>query len=113
MQIQVHTDNHIQGDENLNAHVEESVMHCLGRFSDRITRVEVFLADENSRDKFGDDDKRCVMEVRLGGMKPIAIRHHESSVKAAFDGAAEKMEHMLEKTLGKLHDDHHHAREID
>ncbi|QDV63235.1 MULTISPECIES: HPF/RaiA family ribosome-associated protein [Crateriforma] len=106
MQVLVHTDNHIQGDDRLTELVQESVTDTLERYQDRITRVEVFLADENSREKFGDEDKRCVMEVRLRGRKPVSVRHHDATVKAAFHGAAEKMLHLLEKTLGRL--DHRH-----
>jgi len=106
MKILVHTDNHIQGDEILTEHVQEAVEHSLGRYDDRITRVEVFLADENSREKFGEQDKRCVIEARLRGLKPISVRHHEATVRESFNGAAEKMLHLVEKTLGKL--DHRH-----
>ena len=106
MQILVHTDNHIQGDETLNAHVQEAVEHSLGRYEDRITRVEVFLADENSREKFGENDKRCVIEARLRGLKPVSVRHHDATVRESFNGAAEKMLHLVEKTLGRL--DHRH-----
>ncbi|SMP77631.1 Sigma 54 modulation protein / S30EA ribosomal protein [Neorhodopirellula lusitana] len=103
MQIQTHTDNHINGDQTLRNYVEEAVEHALGRFEDRITRVEVFLAEEHSQDKFhGDDDKRCVMEVRMRGLKPVSVRHHDSSVKESFEGASMKMQQLIEKTLGKL-----------
>ena len=107
MQIQTHTDNHIHGDQTLRGYVEEAVEHALGRFEDRITRVEVFLAEEHSQDKFhGDDDKRCVMEVRMGGLNPMSVRHHDSTVRESFEGAAAKMQHLIEKTIGKR--DHRH-----
>lgn len=115
MKIQVHTDNHIQGDETLNGHVEEAVMHALGRYEDRITRVEVFLADENSRDKMREGDKRCVMEARLAGLKPISVRHHEDTVRESFEGAAQKLLHLVEKTIGRLdhrHENVHHGAEL-
>ncbi|EMI52083.1 MULTISPECIES: HPF/RaiA family ribosome-associated protein [Rhodopirellula] len=113
MQIQTHTDNHIQGDETLHAHVQESVEHALGRYEDRITRVEVFLAEEHSRDKHvghnEDNDKRCVMEVRLRGLKPMSVRHHDTTVKDAFEGAANKLLHLVEKTIGRLEHRHEPA----
>jgi len=107
MQIQTHTDNHIHGDETLRGYVREAVEHAMARYEDRITRVEVFLAEEHSPDKFhGDDDKRCIMEVRLRGLKPMSVRHHDATVRDAFEGAATKLQHLIEKTLGRL--DHRH-----
>ena len=107
MQIQTHTDNHIHGDETLRGYVSEAVQNAMARYEDRITRVEVFLAEEHSPDKFhGDDDKRCVMEVRLRGLKPMSVRHHDSTVRDAFEGAAIKLQHLIEKTLGRLNHRH-------
>ena len=62
MQIQVNTDRHIEGTAKLTDEVETIVQHALARYDNRITRVEVFLSDENSSQKFGDSDKRCVIE---------------------------------------------------
>jgi ribosomal subunit interface protein len=103
MQVQVHTDNHITGSEKLTSHVESVVQATLGRFATRITRVEVHLTEESSGpNKAHDNDKRCVMEARLGGLQPVAVTHHASNLDQAIDGAAEKLEHLLERTLGRL-----------
>jgi len=104
MQIQVNTDNNIKGSEELTRHVEAVVEGALGRFGDRITRVEVHLSDESSSAKSRDNDNRCVMEARLGGLQPITVTHDAASVEQAFDGAADKLEKTLERTLGRLHD---------
>jgi ribosome-associated translation inhibitor RaiA len=116
VQIQIHTDNHINGDQTLRGYVEEAVEHAMARYEDRITRVEVFLAEEHSQDKFhGDDDKRCVMEVRMRGLKPMSVRHHDSTVKESFEGAATKLQSLIEKTLGRLDNRHaaaHYVAEV-
>ncbi len=103
MQVQVHTDNHITGREALVARVEAEVESVLDRFADRLTRVEVFLGDENGP-KHGADDKRCLMEARLAGHQPIAVTHHAETLEDAVAGAAQKLEHSLDHTLGKLND---------
>ncbi len=54
------------------------------RFSPQVTRVEVHLADENGEKAIG-DDKRCVMEARLGGLKPCAVSFQAASVTQAVD----------------------------
>ncbi len=104
MQIQVNTDNHIQGSERLTSHVEMVVEGAIGRFADRITRVEVHLSDENSSAKAGDNDKRCVMEVRVAGLQPISVHDQAASVELAIDGAAGKLERSLKRTLERLED---------
>lgn len=90
MQVHINTDSNIENDEKLTQQVEAVVAGALDRFSDRITRVEVHLSDENSH-KFGSNDKRCLMEARLGGLQPIAASHQTATLQQAIDGAAEKL----------------------
>jgi ribosome-associated translation inhibitor RaiA len=101
MQIQINTDSSIEGSEALATDVRAVVESVLERFSDRITRVEVHLSDENSGKK-GYDDKRCMMEVRLEGRQPTAVTHRANTLDLAVDGAAEKMQRSLESTLERL-----------
>jgi ribosome-associated translation inhibitor RaiA len=103
MQVLVNSDHHITGDETLTERVEALVNGTLGRFEDRITRVEVHLNDVNGA-KLGDRDKRCMMEARLGGLRPIAVSHQAPTLLEAMDAAAEKLERAIERTLGKLAD---------
>jgi ribosome-associated translation inhibitor RaiA len=101
MQIHVNTDNHIHGREEIVALVETSVEGAVGRFRDRITRVEAHLSDTNSHKTKG-DDIRCVLEARLAGHQPIAVTHQASTVELALSGAADKLERSVESTLGRL-----------
>jgi ribosomal subunit interface protein len=103
MQIQINTDSNIEGREKLAAHVKGVVESALSRFSDRITRVEVHLSDENSH-KSGQDDKRCMMEARLEGRQPTAVTHQAATLDQAVDGAADKLKRSLESTLERLRD---------
>lgn len=103
MHIQVNTDRNIEGREELARRVKAIVEDALRRYSDRITRVEVHLSDENS-DKGGEDDKRCMIEARLEGRSPTAVTHHAATVDQAVDGAADKLQRALERTLGRLRD---------
>jgi ribosome-associated translation inhibitor RaiA len=100
MQVQVHTDNHITGREALVERVEAEVVESVGRFGDRITRVEVHIHDENGP-KHGSDDKRCLMEARVAGLHPITASHTAASLDAAIEGAAEKLAHALDHALHK------------
>ena len=64
-------------------------------------RVEVHVGDENN-DKFGVDDKRCMIEVRLSGKNPLAVTHHADTIEKAISGAADKMKKVLTTTFEKL-----------
>jgi ribosome-associated translation inhibitor RaiA len=101
MKIQINTDNHIEGSEELAEQAEATVESTLGHLAEHITRVEVHLSDENS-DKGGAHDKRCMMEARLEGHQPIAVTDDSETIDQAIDGAAEKLKHLLDHTLGRL-----------
>jgi ribosome-associated translation inhibitor RaiA len=101
MQILVNSDHHITGDEGVSRRVEAVLNDAIDRYADRVTRVEVHLNDENGS-KHGDHDKRCMMEARLGGMKPIAVTHKAPSLVEAIEGCADKLQRALEHALGKL-----------
>lgn len=101
MKIQINTDNHIEGREELAEQAEATVESTLGHLAEHITRVEVHLSDENS-DKGGAHDKRCMMEARLEGHQPIAVTDEAETIAQAIDGAAEKLKHLLNHTLGRL-----------
>ncbi len=102
MQIQVNTDHNIAGDEKQAAAVESAVRDALERFGEQITRVEVHLTDENSADKTGPADIRCLMEARVAGRQPTAVSDQAATIDQAVAGAAEKMKRMLESTFGKV-----------
>ncbi|MEG4999004.1 HPF/RaiA family ribosome-associated protein [Microcoleus sp. B4-D4] len=104
MQIQIHTGHNIEGHEALATQVSGVVAESLSRFSDRITHVDVHLSDVNSDKKGGGDDMRCMIEARLEGLQPLAVTHQAETLDQAVDGAAEKVTHLIDSTLGRLHD---------
>ncbi|HLT29029.1 MAG TPA: HPF/RaiA family ribosome-associated protein [Myxococcaceae bacterium] len=104
MLIQVNTDKHIEGNEELRRRVHDVVEGALGRYNDRISRVEVHLSDQNSGDRGGGNDKRCTLEVRLEGRPPTAVSHAAPTVEQAIDGAADKANRAVESTLERLSD---------
>lgn len=104
MQILVNTDNNIRGTAELHARVSAVVEDSLGRFGDRITRVEVQLTDENSSQKTGDNDMRCALEARVAGHQPIAVTHLAPTLEEAVDGACDKLQRTLDRTLGRIRD---------
>ena len=103
MQVLVNADRHVVAGVDLTERVQGVVEGKLDRFEGRITRVEVHLSDLNSS-KLGDRDKRCTMEARIGGMRPIAVSHEAPTLTEAIHGAADKLERAIERSLGRLED---------
>lgn len=103
MQIQLNTDDNIQGREELAVRVQADVESALSRFRDHLTRVEVHLGNEAAR-KSGVADKRCTMEGRLAGQPPVAVTHHAATLAEAWNGAAQKLKSLLESRLGARKD---------
>jgi ribosome-associated translation inhibitor RaiA len=100
MHIQINTDRNIQGREELANRVTSVIQSNLRRFSDRISRVEAHLSDQNS-DKGGEDDKRCLLEARVEGRPPTAVSHQAASVDQAVDGAVDKLVRLLDSTFAR------------
>ena len=100
MTVQINTDNNVEGHARLKAYFEEELATSLARFEDKITRLEVHLADENS-DKFGLNDKRCLIEARPINMQPVAVTNHAETTEKAFQGALDKIKKVLETTFEK------------
>ena len=104
MQVQVETDNHVEGREKLIEHVEGVIRDAVDRYEDRVTHVEAHLGDVNSGEKSGAADMRCMFEARLAGLKNIAVKHQAESLHLAIEGAADKLTKALESALGKMQD---------
>jgi ribosome-associated translation inhibitor RaiA len=50
----------------------------------------------------GINDKRCIMEARLAGMKPIAVTECANTHEQAISGAIDKLKTSLERITGRL-----------
>lgn len=103
MQVQVHTDDNIQGGESLANWITEEATAKLSRFRDHLTRVEVFLTDLDAG-KSSPQDKRCRLEARPAGRQPLTVTADGDKVQAAFTGALEKLVRALDHDMGRLKD---------
>jgi ribosome-associated translation inhibitor RaiA len=101
MTIQFNTDSNIKGSEKLRAYLTSFISEELSRFSKQITRVEVHLSDVNGP-KEGLNDKRCVIEARIEGMKPIAVTNHADTHEEAVEGALVKLKTLIGTIIGRL-----------
>ncbi len=101
MKILINTDNNISGTEEMREPLKAVIANAFDRFKKHLTRIEVKISDENG-DKDSDNDKRCVLEVRLKGKQPIVVTSHGDSVEIAVDEAIDKMKTSLETAMGRL-----------
>lgn len=103
MQVQIRTDHNIEGSEALIDRVRGVVEDALNRVSDRISSVDVHLSNQNSdRHQDGNDSMRCMIEARLEGLQPLAVTDQSATLDQAVDGAADKLTHLIDHTLGRL-----------
>jgi hypothetical protein len=101
MKIQINSDKQVAADAAFGRSARENIEQALERFEERITRVEVHLSDTNSSSKRGFPDKRCLMEARPAGEKPVSVIHEASSVEQALRGATGKLKRLLTSRFGK------------
>ncbi len=94
MKIQVNSDKTIAVDTSLTRFVNGEVSRVLGRFARRLTRVEVHLSDVDSR-KTGQADKRCLIEVRPAGARPLSASAKATKMASAVGEAVGKMQRSL------------------
>lgn len=101
MLVHFNPGNDVEGRGSLAARAEQIVSDAIGRFSGQITRVEVYVSDENGAKKAA-NDKRCTLEARITGHQPVAVTNHAPTFAEAISGAAEKLQRSLDHTLGRL-----------
>jgi ribosome-associated translation inhibitor RaiA len=103
MKIQFNTYTNIHGNNTLSDQVSSSIEQALDRYKQHITRLEIHLKDENGS-KSGQHDQSCMLEARLEGRNPLVVTEHAATLDQAVHGATKKLVHLLDKTLGRLHD---------
>ena len=100
MKIQVNSDKTIAVDARLTRFVEGEVNRVLDRFAIRLTRVEIHLSDVDNR-KTGQADKRCLIEVRPAGARPLSASAKATKMASAVGEALGKMQRSLTTFFGR------------
>ena len=104
MNIEIRTDKNIHGSERLISYIRAELTQEFQRYSERITHFSVHISDENG-EKTGDHDKRCMIEARPAGLKPVAVTNKAANIDASIHGAIDKLKRSLEHLYEKK--DHH------
>jgi ribosome-associated translation inhibitor RaiA len=111
MKVQVNTSNDIDNKDALERWASDYLNEHLGRFDQDITSIEVQMTDENHVAKGGNADKRCMLEARVNGIKPIAVTNYAANQDLAFRGASDKLAKALDHEFGKLDRREHRQRD--
>ena len=104
MNIEIRTDKNIQGSERLISYIRAELTQEFQRYSERITHFSVHISDKKKK-KTGDHDKRCMIEARPAGMKPVAVTNKAANIDASIHGAIDKLKRSLEHLYEKK--EHH------
>ena len=106
MFVQINTDNQIVSDAEANERLEQRVREKLSRFEQRLTHVEIHVADVNAHK--GGADKRVSLEARQTGHQPVAVHAEAARIDDAVSTAAGNAVRALDHLFGKLKDKHGH-----
>ncbi len=99
MHIQFNTNSTLMGTENVAERVEAHLRERLGRFEDRLTRLEVHFGDING--PRGGADIRCMIEARPRSGDPLTVTAEAADLDAAAREASSKMLSRLDTHFGK------------
>lgn len=103
MTIQFNTDRTVKWDQRHEEHFHTVITEEMKRHSAHITRIEVHLSDENGA-KEGGNDIRCLMEVRLAGLKPIVVTALANTEKQAILDAVKTLSATVKSTIDRMID---------
>jgi len=82
----------------IRAHLERRFTLALDEFSDRITRVNVFLKDINGAHK-GGEDKSVLVHVQLPAQAPVTVETTSHDLYLAISLAARRTRRALFRSL--------------
>lgn len=85
----------------IDAWVRRKLSGILRRYRTRMTAVDVHFEDVNGPKHTG-DHTQCVMEARVNGRLPIAVRASSGDLYSAIDAAARKLESAIGKSVERI-----------
>ncbi len=91
----------LQTSAAIEAWVRRKLVGVFRRYGAKMTAIEVHFEDVNGT-KRGDNDARCVMEARVNGREPVAIRARADDLYAAIDAAARKLDAAICRAVERI-----------
>jgi hypothetical protein len=112
MHVLLHADKNTDGSSAMAEHLNTVANDALGRFGDRVTRVEAHLSDVNGEARIGPADILCLLEARVIGEEPVIVQDQARNTHQAIAGAMRKLKRAVATALAKHQTGHqagHHA----
>jgi hypothetical protein len=110
MQVLLNSETQIENHRGMTDELRRIVDEVLGRYGERIVRIDAHLSDANSAAKADTDDIHCTLEASLAGLAPVVVKDRAATAHQAMHGAVGKLDRALAHAFGK-HDQH--ARDAD
>jgi hypothetical protein len=110
MQVILQVDKNVEGGHMMAAHVQTVVTEALGRFGERVLRVEAHVSDTDGRARLGVDSIQCLLEARLVDLAPVVVTQNGPNAHQAIEGAVRKLKRAVGAAIGKHDPRRHQAR---
>jgi len=82
--------------------VREKLLSKLGHLTNKLTRVEVHLRDDNSASKSSYNDKRVLIEARPAGRKPLAVEQRGGDLYSVITDACSKLSRAVRNEVERM-----------
>ncbi len=105
MEIQVHTDRHVSGDEEFISFVASEVVNGLGPCARRVMGVHVHLAADRIT-RLSAPELRCLIEARPRAHASVVVTHRAATKDAAVRGAVADLRNVLERMFARMDSRH-------
>lgn len=92
-------DGSIKTTDAMRTFIEQRLAAALGRFGDRIARVEIRISDENG--PRGGIDKLCRVTAEIAGAKPLLIEKRAGDFYEAIARATNAVKHNVARRVSK------------
>lgn len=102
MQILLQTDSNTNNSQAMSDHVKIVVNEAIGRFGERVTRVEAHLSNAHSQVKSTtEQDIHCTLEAHLVGLEAVVVKAFASNAHQAIETATKKLQRAIERQIEK------------
>jgi ribosome-associated translation inhibitor RaiA len=101
MQILLQSDPNTDGSQLMAVHFATVVKAAMGRFGERVTRVEAHLSDAVGQARTSGNDIHCTLQATLQGLDAIVVKEQSGNAHQAIDGALRKLKRAVGAEIAK------------
>lgn len=101
MKLQIHAPG-VDVTPEVYSYAERRIQFALGRFSPRITRLDLYLSDENGPQR-GGVDKSCRLIVKLSPDGMLAVQDCDADLRTLINRAVERLARSVQRELERRH----------